>query len=235
MAGTSEEKWSFYLNVEEALNSLPLFISPKAKISRSAEYVGQVVIESGAQVLPGAFVEGPAYIGRGSFIGNGALIRPGSFVSRGAIVGFQCYCTAAILGPKAGAFHFCGVSRSLLEKNCRFTAFVITGTARPNFKPILAHFPNEAGLHPVKRGCIVGENTFIGSHVIINPGVTIASNCYVGPHVNVSADLESNSRLRLRAQVEKTDNKLIVAEIPSAPAVDFGLAGLSDSNLEEED
>ena len=221
LEGTSEEKWEFYFNFQDALKSIPSYTSPNARISRTSEFVGQVVIEDGAQILPGAYIEGPAYIGKNAFVGNGALIRPGSFLSRGSVIGFQCYSTAALLGPKAGAFHYCGVSRSLLEKNCRLTAYIVTGSARPDFLPILAHFPNDAGSPPIKRGCLIGENSFISSHVVIRPGITIEFNCFIGPFIFVSEDVSSETSLELEDGVKVRKNILNIAEIPAAPSVSF--------------
>lgn len=230
--GTSEEKWAFYFRVEEALLSLPRYISPEARVSHSAEFVGQVVIEAGAQILPGAFIEGPVYIGRDVMVGNNALIRPGSFLSRGCIIGNQCYCTSAILGPGAGVFHFCGISRSLIEKNSRLSAFVITATTRPDLQPIVAHLPDEfEGDIMVKRGSIIGENTFVGAHVVIAPGISIEKNCYIGPYAFVKSDIQAGKMVEVKLDVVIRENHLIVAETPKAPLVDYKSRWNSKSGL----
>jgi UDP-N-acetylglucosamine diphosphorylase / glucose-1-phosphate thymidylyltransferase / UDP-N-acetylgalactosamine diphosphorylase / glucosamine-1-phosphate N-acetyltransferase / galactosamine-1-phosphate N-acetyltransferase len=220
--GFSEEKWAFYFQVQGALSSLPRYISPSAKVSQSAEIVGQVVIEAGAQILPGVFIEGPVYIGRDVMVGNNALIRGGSFLSRSSIIGNHCYSTEAIFGPGAGAFHFCGISRSLLEKNSRLSAFVVTATTRPDLQPITSHIPNKFECKmTLKRGTIIGENTFIGAHVAIPPGISIEKNCCIGPYAFVQSDLQAGKMLKVKLDVEISENQLTVAEIPRAPLVNF--------------
>lgn len=220
--GTPEEKWAFYFKVQDALLSLPRYISPEARVSQSAECEGQVVIEAGAQILPGAFIEGPTYIGQDVMVGNNALIRRGSFLSKGCIIGSQCYCTTSILGPGAGVFHFCGISRSLIEKNSRLSAFVITATTRPDLQPIMAHLPYEYKADLIiKRGSIIGENTFIGAHVVIAPGISIEKNCYIGPYAFVNSDIQAGKVLEVKQEVEIRENRLIVAETPKSPFVDF--------------
>ena len=232
LQGSSEEKWAFYFEVQNALLSLPRHISPNAKVSQSAELVGQIVIEAGAQILPGVFIEGPVYIGQDVMVGNNALIRRGSFFSRGSIVGNHCYSTAAVFGPDAGAFHFCGISRSLLEKNSRLSAFVVTATTRPDLQPITANIGSRfEGEITMKRGTLIGENTFIGAHVVIAPGISIEKNCYIGPYVLVRSDVQAGKMLEVKLEVEITENYLTVAETPRAPLVDFGNQASSKSDL----
>ena len=224
LSGTPEDKWRFYFAVQAALESLPLFVSKEARISKASERVGTVVIEPDAQILPGAFVEGPAYIGQGVVVGNGALIRAGSFLSRGSVIGNHCYCTASVLAAKAGAFHFCGVSRSVLERNCRLSAFVVTGTARPDLQPIPKHLPKDmfsmAHKAPAKRGCLIGENTFLSSHVCIAPGIAIGPNCLIAPFTYVHTDVPPGSRVEAPLSFRISKNRITVAEIDT-PAIQF--------------
>lgn len=229
---SSDEKWAFYFQVQNALLSLPHHISPNARVSQSAEIVGQVVIEAGAQILPGVFIEGPVYIGRDVMVGSNALIRRGSFLSRGSILGNHCYSTAAVFGPGAGAFHFCGISRSLLEKNSRLSAFVVTATTRPDLQPITGQIANRfAGEITIKRGAIIGENSFIGAHAVIAPGISIEKNCYIGPYAFVRSDVQAGKMLEVKLDVEITENYLTVTETPRAPLVDFGNQASSKSDL----
>lgn len=221
LIGKPEAKWKFYYNIQKALESLPTYISPKSKISRTAEYSGQVIIESGVQILPGVFIEGPAYIGRNALVGNCSLVRAGSFISNGAIIGNHCYCTASVLGPKAGAFHFCGISRSLLERNSRVSAFVVTATTRPDLKPITNYLPDKKISKLIKRGCIIGENTFVGPYVFIAPGVAIGKNCLIGSSAHVTSDIVDQTRLDPVFKIKVRENKISTAKAPQPPSISF--------------
>lgn len=216
-------KWCFYYKVYKALDSLPRFISPKAKIALSAELSGNVVIEEGAQILPNAFIEGPSYIGKNVLIGNSALIRSKSFISRNSVLGNHSYCTSSILGPKSAAFHFCGVSRSLLERNSRLSAFVLTATTRPDLKPIdKKNFIINSTIH--KKGCIVGENSFIGAYVILFPGITIGSNCFIGSFSSINFDIPDGKEVKANINLEIKNNNIKTVEIP--PNINILFKGL---------
>ncbi len=214
ISGIPEEKWRFYFQVQDALKSLPKYISKDSNISSSSEITGSVVIESGAQILPNTFIKGPSYIGKNALVGNSSLIRPGTFISKGAIVGNHCYCTAAVIGPQAGVFHFCGISRSVIERKCIVSVFVVTASTRADLKPILHALPKEIESTPVKRGSIIGENTFIGPHVVISPGVIIGNNCFIGPYINVAKNVNNGTRLDTIFKIRESKNNIAIAEFP---------------------
>lgn len=216
--GTTADKWAFYARVQRVLMSARPYVSPGAQISKSAEIVGPVVVEEGARVLPGAFIEGPAYLGRGVLVGNCTLVRPGSFLSRKVVLGNHCYCTAAVLGPTAGAFHFCGVSRSLLEKNSRLSAFVVTASTRPDLRPV-AEDASYSKL--LKRGCLIGQNTFVGAHTVLMPAVVVGSDCLIGAYCEIRKDVPSRTRILRPCTLDMQQNTTVVAEHPKSPSVEF--------------
>jgi NDP-sugar pyrophosphorylase family protein len=203
------ERWRFYWSVQDALSSITRYISRGAKLSRSAELSGDVVVERGAQILPNAFIEGPAFVGQGVVVGNSALIRAGSFLSRGSLVGNHCYCTASVLAPDVRVSHFCGVSRSLLARNCYLSAFVVTATTRPDLRAIAVPGMKEEEF-PQKIGTLIGEDTYVAPHVVIAPGVHIGSHCVVDSFSVVAVDLESNSRLKIVQQASVHEARVLI-------------------------
>lgn len=215
-----ENKWKFYFRIQEALEGLHGYTSSDCKIAERAELSGQVVVREGARILPGAFIEGPAYVGKNTLVGNSALIRANSFLSAGSVVGNHCYCTAGVLGPKAGAFHFSGISRSVLERNCRVSAFVVTGTTRPDLKTIEKNLPPSIDRDTKKRGCTIGENTFLGAHVATVPGIDIGKNSFIGNFVTVDENIPEETYIVSKIPTERAENKLETVEV-TYPEVKF--------------
>jgi len=214
------KKWEFFYHVQQVLLELPAYIDREARVSKNAEISGQVYIDNGARILPGAFIEGPTYIGKNVVVGNSALIRPLSFLSQDCIVGNHCYCTESVIAPGSGAFHFCGISRSLLEKNCRITAFVITATVKPDLTPINRCIPNEIK-PPLKQGCIIGENTFIGAHVVLAPGIIIGKDCFIGPFTYINHDIPCGKFIAADNKLAITENKISMAYLGIPPQPQF--------------
>lgn len=206
------EKWGLYDRIQNALHSLPRFISPDAKIAETSEIVGNVVVESGARILSGAYIEGPAFIGKNAIVGNASLIRPGTFLSHEVSVGSHCYCTAVMCAPYVRVTHFCGVSRSILEKFSTLSAFILTASLRADLKPIELNL-TDMDIAPMKRGCVVGENTYIAPHVTINPGVHIGANCFIGSFVIVSRNIPDKMQLRNLSTSEIKENTIEVGKL----------------------
>lgn len=218
-----EGKWNFYRQVQEAIGEMPRYLSKGARISRSAEIVGDVIIESGVQIFPNSFVEGPVFIGRESIIGNCALVRAGTFLSRRSLLGNHCYCTSSVVAPDVRIAHFCGISRSLLERNCYLSAFVITATMRPDQRAI--EIP---GLtydeFPTKAGALIGEATYIAPHVVIGPGVCVGDHCVVGSFAVVMRDLPSRKKFVSAPQSFVEDANLAIKPRRGRMRVSFGIS-----------
>lgn len=214
------DKWAFYSETQEALLTIPRSLSRESRISRSAEISGKVVIEPGAVVLPGAFVEGPAFIGRNVIVGNSSLVRRGTILANDSTVGNHCNCTAVLFAPGVRVTHFCGVSRSILEQDCCLSAFVITGTLRADARPVTLNAPL-GETPPEKRGCIIGQRTYVAPHVTISPGVQIGHDCFIGSFVVVNENVPAGKRYRIHNTAEVDDNNLELARRMIRLEIDF--------------
>lgn len=210
--------WKFYLDLQEVIKEIPNSISPQSKISNSAEIGDFVFINEGVRIFPNAFIEGPSYIGKNVVIGNSALVRKGSFISHDSIIGNHCYCTASIIGPWSGAFHFSGISRSLIGKNSRLSAYVVTATTSADIKPVQIN----DDLEPFNKiGCTIGNNTFIAPHTLIGSGVSIGNNCFIGSFSNILNNVEDNTRIIPQFDYRVEKRAILTRQHPNPPDVNF--------------
>lgn len=214
------ETWAFYREVQSWLHQLERYIAPSARISRSAEVVGQVVVAADAVIMPHASVRGPAIIGRATVLGHSAMVRPGTVLGDNALLGNFCYANAALMGAASRLGHFCGISRSILHAGAYFSAFVMTATTRPDYGPVETDDNKEV----TKRGCIVGARTTIAPHVTIPRGLTIGRECFVGSYVRLAHDLPPKMRVTADIALRMAPNTIQTAprqptDFPEFPTI----------------
>jgi acetyltransferase-like isoleucine patch superfamily enzyme len=219
-APTPGEAWDFYNEVQNQLQHLRRYIAPSARISRSAEIVGQVVIAADATIMPHSYVRGPAIVGRAAVLGHGAMVRPGTVLGNNALLGNSCYTNAALMGAASRLGHFCGASRSVLHAGVYFSAFVMTATTRPDYGPVDTNDDEQV----TKRGCLVGARTTIAPHVTVPPGLTIGRECFVGSYVRLPHDLPPQMRVTVDVALKIMPNTIETAlrrptDLPDFPTI----------------
>lgn len=222
LSSNDADSWTQYRSLLSELDGLNRYVSSDADVSPRANLIGPVYVEAGAQILPGAYVEGPTYIGQNALVGTCSLIRGQSFLSRETVIGNHCYCTEAVLGPETGVFHLSGISRSILDRGCHISAFVVTGTTRPDLQPVVPE-PNLEGVDTIqKRGCIIHENTYISPHVVTSPNITIGRNSFIGPFVHLDEDTPDQTYVETSLSSQYSDNKITDVQIDDPPRYPFG-------------
>ena len=93
--------WDLVYALEVALDYSGIYISPSARVSRTAVIDGPVYIDEEAEVDHYAVVKGPAYIGRRAFVGAHSLVRNYSDVEEGAVVGAYTELNHTLVEPSA--------------------------------------------------------------------------------------------------------------------------------------
>jgi UDP-N-acetylglucosamine diphosphorylase / glucose-1-phosphate thymidylyltransferase / UDP-N-acetylgalactosamine diphosphorylase / glucosamine-1-phosphate N-acetyltransferase / galactosamine-1-phosphate N-acetyltransferase len=177
-----------------------VFVSDKATIS------GNVIIESGAKIFPGAAVVGPAYIGKNTIVGNNALVR-NSMVLNKCEVGFTTEIARSYVGDGVG-LHACRVLDSIFAEGVNFSAGCTTANLRIDKGIVKTTIKgNRLETGRTKFGAVVGANAFLSVDVMTMPGVKIGQNAIVGPGTHVQNDVPDHARLYV-----KQEQELIVAE-----------------------
>lgn len=216
------EVWDFYYDSLNLFDNIPNFIHPKAVVSKFSEITGNVIIEEGAQILPYSIIQGPAYIGKNAVIGNYSFVRPKSLISQESLLGNHSYCNEAFIGPKSRVSHFCGLSRSIICKNSTLSAFVLTSTLRADYKSI----KHNEDFFILKRGCIIGNNTFIAPHVTISPNIRIGDDCFIGSFLTIREDLADGKRIKLPFEPIVDENTVKVGQRVASGKILFNENGL---------
>jgi UDP-N-acetylglucosamine diphosphorylase / glucose-1-phosphate thymidylyltransferase / UDP-N-acetylgalactosamine diphosphorylase / glucosamine-1-phosphate N-acetyltransferase / galactosamine-1-phosphate N-acetyltransferase len=176
-------------------------ISPEAYVSEQAAIVGDVIIEAGAKVFPGAGIVGPAYIGKDTIVGNGALVRH-AMVLNNCQVGFTTEVARSYVADGVN-LHACRVLDSIFAENVNFSAGCTTANLRidKGIVPTTVKGQRMASGRD-KFGSVIGAGAFLGVDVMTMPGTKIGADAVVGPGTHVHDDVPDGARLYVKqAQV----------------------------------
>lgn len=196
----------FYLNQIEEQE-----IHSSVKIPDSATIGGNVVIESGVKIFPGAVISGPAYIGPGAVIGNNALVRE-SIIGGGSVVGMNSEVARSYLGKNIW-LHMNYLGDSILERNIALGSGAVTANFRLDEAEINVMVKGDkVPTNLTKLGAIIGADVRIGVGAKLMPGVKIGSNSVVGPGVIASEDIADSKFVKLAQQLNISDNKVDISK-----------------------
>ena len=174
-------------------------VAEDAFVSDKASLVGNVVIESGAKIFPGAAVVGPAYIGRNTIVGNNALVR-NSMVLNHCEVGFTTEVARSYVADNV-SMHACRVLDSIFAEGVNFSAGCTTANLRIDRGIVKTTIKGER--MPTGRdkfGAVVGSNAFLSVDVMTMPGVKVGQNVVVGPGTHVHTDVPDRARLYVKQE-----------------------------------
>lgn len=176
-------------------------ISPNAYIADTATVTGNVVIEAGAKLFPGAAVVGPAYIGQNTVLGNNALVRH-AMVLDGCEVGYTTEVARSYVASGC-ALHACRVLDSVFAENVNFSAGCTTANLRMDRGEVPSVVKGARWLTGRdKLGAMIGRDAFLSVDVMTMPGVKIGRGAQVGPGTHVLHDVPDGARLYVKqAQV----------------------------------
>lgn len=174
-------------------------IAEDAFVSDKATVLGNVIIESGAKIFPGAAVVGPAYIGKNTIVGNNSLVR-NSMVLNNCNVGFTTEVARSYVADGV-QMHACRVLDSVFADNVNFSAGCTTANLRIDngiVKTMVKGDRIESGRD--KFGAVVGADTFLGVDVMTMPGIKIGANAVVGPGTHIHNDVPDKARLYVKQE-----------------------------------
>jgi UDP-N-acetylglucosamine diphosphorylase / glucose-1-phosphate thymidylyltransferase / UDP-N-acetylgalactosamine diphosphorylase / glucosamine-1-phosphate N-acetyltransferase / galactosamine-1-phosphate N-acetyltransferase len=186
---------AFLNNIQGQQIAADAFISDKATIS------GNVIIEAGAKIFPGAAVVGPAYIGKQTIVGNNALVR-NSMVLNQCEVGFTTEVARSYVADKV-SLHACRVLDSIFAEGVNFSAGCTTANLRIDkgiVKTMVKGTRMDTGRS--KFGAVVGANAFLSVDVLTMPGVKIGQQTIIGPGTHVHNDVPDKARLFVKQAQE---------------------------------
>ncbi len=176
-------------------NHLTKKIEKTAEISPRAFISGKVYIGKNVKIFEGAAIKGPCYIGDNCVVGNNAVVREYVNLENGATAGCMAEVARSIFEENASV-HSGYFGDSIFGANCKIGAGAIAANIRIDRGEIESTIKGKkvkTGLHFL--GCIVGENTKMGIHCALMPGVLVGSNCIIGPMSAISENIKDNSKI----------------------------------------
>ncbi len=171
------------------LNTMVPHISKGAKISKSADITGNVVVEEGATVMESAVIKGPAYIGRNAFIGNNVVLRDGVCIEEDAVVGANMEVKNAVI-MKHTTTHSGFIGDSVVGEHTKIAAGFNTANVRLDREEIFSVVKGKKiGTKRKALGVLMGSHNSVGIKVGTMPGIIIGNNTIIGPGTTVMENI----------------------------------------------
>jgi len=173
------------------------YLKPKiektATISKNIIIGGNIYIGKNTKIFEGAVIKGPCYIGDNCIIGNNSLIREYTNLENNVLIGALAEVKNSIFQENCHT-HSGYFGDSIFGKNCRIGAGTITANLKidrgEEIKSKVKSQKSKVNTGLNSLGAIVGENTKLGIHVSLMPGVLIGSNCLIYPNSVVFKNIE---------------------------------------------
>ncbi len=191
---TLKYPWDLLSFKNYLLKSIKKSINKNVKIAKSAEIIGEVIVEDGVKIMEGARIKGPCYIGKNSFIGDNVVLRDGVDIEENCVIGAGMEMKNTIIMANSKT-HSGFVGDSIVGESSRIGTQFCTANVRldrEKVKTILKGEKIETGLKFL--GMITGKNARIGIKCSTMPGVIIGENSIVGPSTTVMKNIEDNTK-----------------------------------------
>lgn len=159
----------------------------KGTVEPGALLKGPVNVGSGTRIRSGCYIEGPVTIGEGCDIGPNVVIMPSTSIGNGVLIEPFSYISHCLIMGNAIIGSHSHLSRSVIGDGVRAKA----GLFAPSDSCIVRA---ERELFQVSDvGAHIGQDTIIGSRVVISPGTVVGAGCRIEDGVRVSGNLENKS------------------------------------------
>ncbi|HHT76066.1 MAG TPA: NTP transferase domain-containing protein [Euryarchaeota archaeon] len=146
---------------------------------------GPVNVGAGTRIRSGCYIEGPVTIGEGCDIGPNVVIHPSTSIGNGVQIEPFSYIVHCLIMSNVIIGSHSHISRSVIGDGVRSKA----GLFIPSDSCIVRADREVFQLFDV--GAHVGQDTVIGSRVVISPGTVVGAGCRINDGVRVSGNLEN--------------------------------------------
>lgn len=204
---TLKYPWDLLGIKEYLLKDINRTISSKADIAKSAEIIGEVMIQDGVKIMEGVRIKGPVFIGKNVVIGNNALLRNGVSIEEDGVVGAYMEIKNSIT-MKNSTTHSGFIGDSIIGENCKIAAQFCSGNLRLDrgiVKSVIKGEETETGRKYL--GVMIGGDTNIGIKVSTMPGIIIGRNVTIGPSTVVMKNIPDNTRYYTKFQEVVSKNE----------------------------
>lgn len=153
-----EEELSEYTEISDGV-----FVGENVKIASTATIEAPVILGSGTEVRPGAYLRGNVICGRDCVIGNSSELK-------------NCILLEHVQVP-----HYNYVGDSILGNNSHMGAGAICSNLKSDGKGVVIHGDADYKTGLRKIGGILGDGADVGCGCVLNPGTVIGKNTSVYP------------------------------------------------------
>ncbi|MFC1627241.1 sugar phosphate nucleotidyltransferase [Patescibacteria group bacterium] len=150
-------------------------------------------IHSTAKIMAGAVIKN-SYIGPNVIIGNNCLIRD-SIIEADSVVGYNTEIARSYVGPQS-YFHCNYVGDSVIEGSSNMGSGARLANLRFDEKEILLRKDKDKiETQKTKLGAILGKGVKLGINTSIMPGITIGENSIIGSGVVLNDSVKTDSKV----------------------------------------
>lgn len=148
---------------------------------------GPVSIGTGTRIRSGCYIEGPVAIGEGCDIGPNVVIMPSTSIGNGTIIEPMSYLNNCLIMSSVRVGSHSHLSHAVLDDGVRAKAGLMAPVG-------VSYSRVDRELFKLTDvGALVGQDTLIGSRVVISSGSVIGAACRIEDGVKVSGNLENRS------------------------------------------
>lgn len=148
---------------------------------------GPVSIGEGSRIRSGSYIEGPASIGEGCDIGPFVTIHPSTSIGDGVEIEPYTFISHSLIMSSVRIGSHSHLSHSVVDDGvvAKAGTFAPSGCTHVRVDKEFFKLP--------EVGALVGEDTSIGSRVVISPGTIIGAGCRIEDGVTVRTNLDNKS------------------------------------------
>jgi bifunctional UDP-N-acetylglucosamine pyrophosphorylase/glucosamine-1-phosphate N-acetyltransferase len=196
------------LNVKNyLLTNIKNYTADSAKISPSAQLVGEVYVDEGVTIMENAVIKGPCYIGKDALVGTNAILRGGVDMEENSVAGANMEVKNTLLS-KGSKTHSGYIGDSLVGENCRIGAGFNSANVRIDRETVKSTVKGEKVDTGLKSfGVVIGDNTRIGIKSSTMPGIIIGADVTVGSGTMVMNNIADDVKYYTKFQEVVTKNE----------------------------
>ncbi|MFP4171151.1 MAG: bifunctional sugar-1-phosphate nucleotidylyltransferase/acetyltransferase [Methanomassiliicoccales archaeon] len=157
------------------------------KVESGVTLKGPVRIGRGTRIRSGSYIEGPVCIGEGCDIGPHAVIFPSTSIGDDVQVGAFTYLSQSLIMSNVILGSHSHLSHGALDAGVRVGPNC-SAPSGPSYTMV-----EEELFRLDEIGPMIGEDSSLGSNVVISPGSIVGASCRVGDGARVNRSLENGS------------------------------------------
>jgi len=155
---------------------------------------GPAEIKNKVDLKPGVYIQGPAFIDENASIGPNCYIRPYSYIGKHVKIGNAVEIKNSIILDNTAIGHLTYIGDSVIGRNCNFGAGTKVANLKLEKNEIKMNIKGERlQTGHRKLGIIMGDGVSTGINVSLMPGIILGENSQIGAHTLVNTDVPANS------------------------------------------